>query len=110
MTYVVGFLPGIPALPLPEYQSWFDWTATFDLRHHFYVTTFLDPFVEISIGNAGRVHILKTQAGFGMSAVVARDLHFGLKAAYRFYTMPIPGITISQYPLRGYRLDFYCGM
>lgn len=44
-------------LPEEDYQWYMDWIATWDFRYHPLRWSFIDPFIEIGFGSAGRIDI-----------------------------------------------------
>jgi len=116
---------------LPEVDSqWtMDWIATWDFRYHPLRWSFIDPFVEFGLGNAGRVDItdyeeygldedlaedplylsLFAQVGWGLGLRLGA-LNVGTRMAYRFWNEPLPGTRFEPYPLDDFNIGVFGGL
>lgn len=126
MTYLSKFSTEMPSSDEIQYESYLDWIGTWDFRYHFFRRSFLDPFVEAGIGNAGRVQMLESefeqnvndtlelsmlgQIGAGLALRPAGGIHIGGRLNYRFLNSPIPATTFYPYPLKNFRFDFFGGV
>jgi hypothetical protein len=126
MTYLVKFNRQVSTLPDRDYTWYFDWIGTLDARYHFLSESFLDPFIEAGIGNAGRVDMTSYGPGsegmrdellmslFGqMGGGVAfhfKEMHLGVKMLYRFLNQPIPATDFGTYPLKNFHVSFFGGV
>ncbi|MBI9102077.1 MAG: hypothetical protein JEY99_06665 [Spirochaetales bacterium] len=127
MTYLTDFTPIESDSPDLEYEWYLDWIGSFDFRYHFLGDFAIDPFVELGIGNAGRVELteemmageeepaedplmlsLFIQAGGG-AALRLGGIHVGAKVLYRVYNQPIPATQIEIYPLKNFELGVFGG-
>jgi len=117
--------------PIPEvdYQWTMDWIATWDFRYHPLRWSFIDPFVEIGLGCAGKVDItdyeeygldrdlagdplflsLFAQVGWGLGFRLGA-LNLGTRVAYRFWNGPIPGTQFEPYPLDEFNVGVFAGL
>ena len=126
MTYLVKFNRLASTLPDMDYTWYFDWIGTLDARYHFLRESFIDPFIEAGIGNAGRVDMTSYGPGlegmrdelllslFGqMGGGVAfhfKEMHLGVKMLYRFLNQPVPATDFSTYPLKNFQVSFFGGV
>ncbi len=129
MHYLVKFDRLGTGLEYPPYDWSLDWMGDFFVSYHFFgVGRFLDPFVEIGFGNAGRVDIDRNyvyewnpnQGGVSnmslfpyIGARLAVDLGgivLGARIDYRPVVFPIPATQFSGYPLTNLQVGFFAGV
>jgi len=126
MTYNIKFFR-IDSSEDGNANDWyFDWIGSIDLRYHFLRTFILDPFIEVSLGNAGRVDIpdcnqfdseqinpmylsLFAQFGIGL-AVRLEGFHIGGKLVYRTMNEPPPATQFDIYPLKNFQFSLLIGL
>lgn len=124
MTYLVDFSHINSELPELEYEWYLDWIGSVDFRYHILGNFVIDPFLEIGLGNAGRVDIsdyggnnglreplqlsLFTQTGGG-AALKLDNFHIGGKLLYRILNNPVPATQFESYPLKNFQLAFFGG-
>ncbi len=124
MTYLADFTPVETAASGTEYDWYLDWIGTWDFRYHIFGGFGIDPFLELGIGNAGRVRLseddysndqatpllmsLFVQAGGG-AAIRLGNMHLGGKVLYRISNDPIPATQYELYPLKDFQLSFFGG-
>jgi hypothetical protein len=126
MTYLLKFNRQASSLQDIDYTWYFDWIGTLDARYHFLSESFLDPFIEAGIGNAGRVDMtsygpqsegerdellmsLFGQMGGGV-AFHFKEMHLGVKMLYRFLNRPVPAARFDTYPLKNFHVSFFGGV
>lgn len=110
------------------YQWYLDWIATWDFRFHPFRWSFLDPFVELGLGSAGKVEItdydeygveppsdrnplhlsLFGQVGWGLGFRLGA-LNLGARMVYRFFNDPPPATQYEPYPLTDFHVDLFVG-
>jgi hypothetical protein len=117
--------------PLPEvdYRWTMDWAATLDFRYHPLRWSFLDPFVELGLGSAGKVDItdyeeygleedlaedslylsLFAQVGWGLGFRLGA-VNLGTRMVYRFWNEPPPGTQFEPYPLGAFNVGVFGGL
>jgi len=115
--------------PEVEYRWTMDWVATWDFRYHPLRWSFIDPFVELGLGGAGKVDITDYEE-YGLDEDSARDplylslfaqvgwglgfrlgaLNFGARIAYRFWNEPPPGTQFDPYPLEEFNVGVFGGL
>jgi hypothetical protein len=115
-------------VPEVDYQWYMDWIATWDFRYHPLRWSFIDPFVEIGLGSAGKVDItdyedygldedtaegplslsLFAQVGWGLGFRLGA-LNLGARMAYRFWNEPPPGTQFEPYPLDEFNFGVFGG-
>jgi hypothetical protein len=111
------------SLPCDQRIWYLDALGTIDLRYHFLTGAFLDPFVEVGLGAAGRAMIYPSggdceadmlaasifaQAGAGLGLNFNR-FHVGAKFAYRFYQDAIPCVDLPAYPVSVFEASLFAG-
>jgi hypothetical protein len=127
MTYTVKFDRLDSALAGLENEWYLDWIASWDFRYHFFRALFLDPFLELGFGSAGRVDITD-YAGHGVSVLQReplmlslfgqlgggvtfrlREMHAGGKLTYRFFNVIPPVTDFEPYPLKNFQFALFAG-
>jgi hypothetical protein len=116
-------------LPEVDYQWTMDWVATWDFRYHPLRWSFIDPFVELGLGSAGRVDItdygesgleedlardplllsLFAQVGWGLGFRLGA-VNVGTRMVYRFWNEPPPGTQFGTYPLDDFNVGVFGGL
>jgi hypothetical protein len=116
-------------IPEVDYQWTMDWIATWDFRYHPLRWSFIDPFVEIGLGCAGKVDITDYEE-YGLDEELAEDplflslfaqvgwglgfrlgaLNVGTRVAYRFWNEPPPGTQFEPYPLDEFNVGVFGGL
>jgi hypothetical protein len=106
-------------------QWWLDWfaPALFASYHPLGASSFLDPFVEVGVGCAGRVMMarypMRTPPGLELSLFpfVAGGLNFnldgfllGAKVSYTPFVSPVPVTSIPGYPLGSLQVTLSAGV
>jgi hypothetical protein len=105
-----------------------DWHGTMVLSYHlFRPRSFIDPYAEVGIGNAGRVDLIGSNVvvepgdvpGINLALYphVAAGLAFkfdylviGGRISYRPFVERIPVAPVSAYPLKNVQVGFYAGV
>ena len=129
MTCSLDFDRHLSPIPEVDHQWTMDWVATWDFRYHPLRWCFIDPFVELGLGCAGKVDItdyqeygleeddvrdplhlsLFAQAGWGLGFRLGA-LNFGGRMAYRFWNAPPPGTRFDPYPLEAFNVGVFGGL
>lgn len=126
MTYYIKFLREESSYPGVTHEWLFDWIGSFDFRYHFLTKFILDPFIEFSLGNAGRVDLtdykqytpehtnpvcmsLFAQFGLGL-AVRLKTFHIGAKLVRRIMNDPVPATQFDTYPLADFQFSMLLGL
>jgi hypothetical protein len=110
-------------------RDWFlDWQGIMFISYHIFMPDFfLDPFIEVGIGNAGRVDLIGSNVaaaagdvpGLNLSLYphLAAGLGFRLdrfiiggKLGYRPFVERIPVAPISSYPLKNLQFGIFAGV
>ena len=120
-TYLVNFFQG------NEEEWWFDWIGeAFYLSYHFFGGgAFIDPFVEVGVGSAGRVSLEEDSENLpgekqslylsvyplvsGGLALDFRGFIAGLKLTYIPTVSPPPATNIQNFPLGNFLVTFFGG-
>jgi hypothetical protein len=117
------------ALPELAYRWSTEWIASWDFRFHLFRWSFLDPFLELGFGGAGRVDTtdyqsaglsreqladpmllsLFGQAGWGLGVRMG-SLRVGARMLYRFFNDPPPNTAFRPYPLEPFHFDLMAGI
>jgi len=116
-------------IPEVDYQWYMDWIASWDFRYHPLRWSFLDPFVELGLGSAGKVDITEYEE-YGLDEDTAEDplqlslfaqvgwglgfrlgaLNLGARMTYRFWNEIPPGTQFEPYPLEEFNVGVFGGL
>lgn len=103
-----------------EDRSMLDWQGQLFMRYHLFgVRTFLDPYAEAGIGNAGTVRITDGEelhlslypfVSAGLNLVFSEGFYVGSRWSYRMDEWEIPGTTYPTPELGRFQMSFMVGL
>ncbi len=124
MTALGRFTFDDSTLPWNSRTWYFDVIGTVDLRYHILTASFIDPFLEVGAGAAGRATMAPIEQGAACDMLAASifaqaggglDLNFsgfhvGAKFMYRFWQDAIPGVDLPAYDVSKFELSLFAGI